>query len=135
MDWLPLRDWAFVEIQGLSDEGFWEGAEWPGPQWPGDRRDWLKERDAAVRAAIEHWLLNGEWGELARDERAALHYRLCWASQFLSVLTMLDEQDRQIVPPSHEDRETVLRWVLLDTWDVVGRETVRRRLIRRSKLP
>jgi hypothetical protein len=67
MTWLKLRDWAYREDRRLSDTGFWDGIDWPPKHLVGA---WLKKRDAAVTQSVEHFLETGEWGELARDDRA-----------------------------------------------------------------
>ena len=66
---------------------------------------------------------------LSRDERAALHYRLSWATQALALLAEPGRAGEAIVPQPAASREAVLRWLLVHTWQLFGRETARRHLV------
>jgi hypothetical protein len=121
MTWLELRDWAYREDQRLRAAGFWDGIDWPPKHLIGL---WLKRRDAVVTQSVEHFLETGEWGELPRDDRAGLYYRIAWATQLLALLTHPTFGDITIIPEPTADASAIRRWVLIEMWEIFGRSTV-----------
>jgi hypothetical protein len=121
MTWLKLRDWAFAEQTWLSAEGFWQGVDFPSLHLRRtDLKEWSRERNLATHAAIEHFLLTGAWGEMPRDDRAALHMRLAWATQVLALLTLPGADEILVIPEPTASREDVLRWVFFTSWHTFG---------------
>jgi hypothetical protein len=120
--WLELRDWAYREHTRLSDSDFWKDADWHKEN-PEVFAEWLKSTTDDVDVAVDHYLETGIWGELARDDRVAIYYRLSWATQILALLTHPDAQNKIIVPDPEENNAT-LRWVMIDLWPIFGLPTV-----------
>jgi hypothetical protein len=118
MTWLELRDWAWKEEKRLSDLDHWRSVDWPDPVY---MERWLKRREKIVDESVEHFLITGRWGELARDDRPALFYRLMWATQLLSLIAM---GEGEVIPELKAPEVTAWRWVLIETWRVFGMRTV-----------
>ena len=121
MTWLELRDWAFREEKRLSDEGYWDGVDWPHVDHV---EKWLKKCDKTIDQCVEYYTQTGEWGELARDDRVGLFYRLMWATQILTLLAHRTFDGETIVPDPAADADAVRKWVMIDMWEVLGRRTV-----------
>jgi hypothetical protein len=108
-----LRNWLAEELERLQAMHYWANATWVNIHYA-DR--WNEQHEEAVDRSIEHLLQTGDWGDLARDERSPLYYRLVWARDFLESQIRARGRPRKIIPAPMADADQIKRWLLLSQW-------------------